>query len=128
MNKRIKKKKQKATYKIPKQIIRLARRWTEFDKYIRDEMHWTDIDGLNLPKKAIENNIRKHNRICEFLEELDGDGIFFEDFYLCREVNGDHQGDGEYCSQSSGYSGDDFSGVYYYPIGENLYFAYDYEC
>ncbi|MDY7596213.1 hypothetical protein [Streptococcus suis] len=29
MKKRIKKKKQKAAYKIPKQIIRLARRWME---------------------------------------------------------------------------------------------------
>lgn len=34
MNKRIKKKKQKAAYKIPKQIIRLARRWTKLDSEI----------------------------------------------------------------------------------------------
>ncbi|MDD7565612.1 MAG: hypothetical protein SPE83_08990 [Streptococcus suis] len=34
MNKRIKKKKQKAAYKIPKHIIRLARRWTELDSEI----------------------------------------------------------------------------------------------
>lgn len=128
MNKRIKKKKQKATYKIPKQIIRLARRWTEFDKNIRDAMYWIGIDELNLPKKAIQNNIRKYNRIYGFLEEQTGDGVFFTHFYLCREANGDHQGDGEYCDQSSGYFGDDFSGVYYYPIGKNLYFAYDYEC
>jgi hypothetical protein len=128
MNKRIKKKKQKATYKIPKQIIRLARRWTEFDKNIRYAMYWVGIDELNLPKKAIQNNIRKYNRICEFLEELTGDGLFFKHFDLCREVNGDPQGDGEYCNQSSGYSGDDFNGVYYYPVGENLYFSYDYEC
>ncbi|BBE40585.1 hypothetical protein [Streptococcus dysgalactiae] len=128
MNKRIKKKKQKATYKIPKQIIRLARRWTEFDKNIRYAMYWICIDELNLPKKAIQNNIRKYNRICGFLEEQTGDGVFFTHFDLCHEVNGDPQGDGEYCDQSSGYFGDDFSGVYYYPIGENLYLSYDYEC
>lgn len=128
MNKRIKKKKQKATYKIPKQIIRLARRWTKFDENIRGEMYWVGIDELNLPKKAIQNNIRKYNRICGFLKELDGDYLFFTHFDLCHEVTGDPQGDGEYCDQSSGYSGDDFSGVYYYPIGENLYLSYDYEC
>ncbi|HEM3710156.1 TPA: hypothetical protein U1D09_000277 [Streptococcus suis] len=128
MNKRIKNKKKKATYKIPKQIIRLARRWTKFDENIRYAMYWGGIDELNLPKKAIQNNIRKYNRICGFLEELIGDALFFNHFYLCSEANGDPQGDGEYCNQSSGYSGDDFSGVYYYPIGENLYFAYDYEC
>lgn len=42
--------------------------------------------------------------------------------------NYENQLDGEYCDQSCGYSGDDFHGVYYYPISENLYFAYNYEC
>ncbi|MEG3344428.1 hypothetical protein RFM10_11525, partial [Streptococcus suis] len=49
-------------------------------------------------------------------------------FIICHSAYGDEQFDGEYCDQSCGYSEDDYHGVYYYPIGENLYFAYNYEC
>ncbi len=49
-------------------------------------------------------------------------------FFICHGAYGDEQLDGEYCDQSCGYSEDDYHGVYYYPIGENLYFAYNYDC
>ncbi|HEM3555488.1 hypothetical protein [Streptococcus suis] len=138
MNKRIKKKKQKAAYKIPKQIIRLARRWTELDSEITDIFGYRKIDNGQVtkmivdeghyPKKLVENCVRKYKRINDFLINIESDGILRSCFIICHSAYGDEQFDGEYCDQSCGYSGDDFHGVYYYPIGENLYFAYNYEC
>ncbi|MFM0584772.1 hypothetical protein, partial [Streptococcus suis] len=67
MNKRIKKKKQKAAYKIPKQIIRLARRWTELDSEIVFMAEFRDIENGHYPKKLVENCVRKYKRINDFL-------------------------------------------------------------
>lgn len=128
MNKRIKKKKQKAAYKIPKHIIRLARRWTELDSEIVFMAEFQDIENSYYPKKLVGNCTRKHKRINNFLINFESDYIFRCHFFICRNAYGEPQGDGEYCDQFGGYSGDDFHGVYYYPIGENLYFAYNYEC
>lgn len=128
MNKRIKKKKQKAAYKIPKQIIRLARRWMELDREIVFMAEFRDVENGHYPKKLVENCIRKYKRINVFLDNIEGDDTFRSNFFICHDAYGDEQFDGEYCDQSCGYSGDDFHGVYYYPIGENLYFAYNYEC
>ncbi|CYV04100.1 hypothetical protein [Streptococcus suis] len=128
MNKRIKKKKQKAAYKIPKQIIRLARRWTELDSEIVFMAEFRDIENGHYPKKLVENCVRKYKRINDFLINIESDSILRSCFIICHSAYGDEQFDGEYCDQSGGYSGDDFHGVYYYPIGENLYFAYNYEC
>ena len=128
MNKRIKKKKQKATYKIPKQIIRLARRWTDLDSEIVLMAWFMYFENGRYPKKLVENCIRKYKRINVFLDHIEGEYIFRNNFFICHDACGEEQLDGEYCDQSSGYSGDDFIGVYYYPIGENLYFTYDYEC
>ncbi|HFI0028277.1 TPA: hypothetical protein ACGOSU_001327 [Streptococcus suis] len=128
MNKRIKKKKQKAAYKIPKHIIRLARRWTELDSEIVFMAEFRDIENGHYPKKLVGNCIRKYKRINDFLINIESDYIFRSHFFICHSVYGNPQGDGEYCDQSCGYSEDDFHGVYYYPIGENLYFAYNYEC
>ncbi|MGQ7325402.1 hypothetical protein ACTGW8_12485, partial [Streptococcus suis] len=123
MNKRIKKKKQKAAYKIPKQIIRLARRWTELDSEIVFMAEFRDIENGHYPKKLVENCVRKYKRINDFLINIESDSILRSCFIICHSAYGDEQFDGEYCDQSGGYSGDDFHGVYYYPIGENLYFA-----
>ncbi|HFI0134797.1 TPA: hypothetical protein ACGOZZ_000547 [Streptococcus suis] len=128
MNKRIKKKKQKAAYKIPKHIIRLARRWTELDSEIVFMAEFHDIENGYYPKKLVENHFHKYKRINVFLDKIEGDDMFRSNFLICHGAYGDEQLDGEYCDQSCGYSGDDFHGVYYYPIGENLYFAYNYEC
>lgn len=128
MNKRIKKKKQKAAYKIPKQIIRLVRRWTELDSEIVFMAEFRDIENGHYPKKLVENCVRKYKRINDFLINIESDSILRSCFIICHSAYGDEQFDGEYCDQSGGYSGDDFHGVYYYPIGENLYFAYNYEC
>ncbi|HEL1972280.1 TPA: hypothetical protein TYI96_000160 [Streptococcus suis] len=128
MNKRIKKKKQKAAYKIPKQIIRLARRWTELDSEIVFMAEFRDIENGHYPKKLVENCVRKYKRINDFLINIESDSIFRSCFIICHSAYGDEQFDGEYCDQSRGYSEDDYHGVYYYPIGENLYFAYNYEC
>ncbi|MBO4109854.1 hypothetical protein J5583_06725 [Streptococcus suis] len=128
MNKRIKKKKQKAAYKIPKHIIRLARRWTELDSEIVFMVEFYDIENGYYPKKLVENHFRKYKRINVFLDKIEGDDTFRSNFFICQGAYGAEQLDGEYCDQSCGYSGDDFHGVYYYPIGENLYFAYNYEC
>ncbi|HEM6012226.1 hypothetical protein [Streptococcus suis] len=128
MNKRIKKKKQKAVYKIPKQIIRLARRWTELDSEIVFMAEFRDIENGHYPKKLVENCNRKYKRINDFLINIESDTIFRSCFIICHGAYGDEQFDGEYCDQSCGYSEDDYHGVYYYPIGENLYFAYNYEC
>ncbi|MFM0581789.1 hypothetical protein P7J30_07560 [Streptococcus suis] len=128
MNKRIKKKKQKAAYKIPKQLIRLARRWTELDSEIVFMAEFRDIENGHYPKKLVENCVRKYKRINDFLINIESDSILRSCFIICHSAYGDEQFDGEYCDQSGGYSGDDFHGVYYYPIGENLYFAYNYEC
>ncbi|RRN51711.1 hypothetical protein EI220_04035 [Streptococcus suis] len=128
MNKRIKKKKQKAAYKIPKQIIRLVRRWTELDSEIVFMAEFRDIGKSHYPKKLVENCVRKYKRINDFLINIESDSILRSCFIICHSAYGDEQFDGEYCDQSGGYSGDDFHGVYYYPIGENLYFAYNYEC
>ncbi|CYU87842.1 hypothetical protein [Streptococcus suis] len=138
MNKRIKKKKQKAAYKIPKQIIRLARRWTELDSEITDMFGYRKIDNGQVtkmivdeghyPKKLVKNCVRKYKRINDFLINIESDGILRSSFIICHSACGDEQFDGEYCDQSCGYSEDDYHGVYYYPIGENLYFAYNYEC
>ena len=127
MNKRIKKKKQKAAYKIPKQIVRLARRWTDLDSEIVFMAGFL-IENSHYPKKFVENCIRKYKRINVFLDSIEGDGISRNDFFICHSACGEPQGDGEHCEQTSGYFGDDFNGVYFYPIGESLYFAYDYEC
>ncbi|HEM5037207.1 TPA: hypothetical protein U1250_000770 [Streptococcus suis] len=85
MNKRIKKKKQKAAYKIPKQIIRLARRWTELDSEITDIFGYRKIDNGQVtkmivdeghyPKKLVENCVRKYKRINDFLINIESDGI-----------------------------------------------------
>ncbi|HEL1827794.1 TPA: hypothetical protein TXZ04_000372 [Streptococcus suis] len=128
MNKRIKKKKQKAAYKIPKQIIRLARRWTELDSEIVFMAEFRDIENGHYPKKLVENCVRKYKRINDFLINIESDSILRSCFIICHSAYGDEQFDGEYCNQSCGYSEDDYHGVYYYPIGENLYFAYNYEC
>ncbi|HEM5058276.1 TPA: hypothetical protein U1202_001332 [Streptococcus suis] len=128
MNKRIKKKKQKAAYKIPKHIIRLARRWTELDSEIVFMAEFHDIENGYYPKKLVENHFRKYKRINVFLDKIEGDDTFRSNFFICQGAYGAEQLDGEYCVQSCGYSGDDSHGVYYYPIGENLYFAYNYEC
>ncbi|HEL1580459.1 hypothetical protein [Streptococcus suis] len=128
MKKRIKKKKQKAAYKIPKQIIRLARRWMELDREIVFMAEFRDIENGHYPKKLVENCIRKYKRINVFLDNIEGDDMFRSNFFICHGAYADEQFDGEYCDQSCGYSGDDYHGVYYYPIGENLYFAYNYEC
>ncbi|HFI0298456.1 TPA: hypothetical protein ACGO39_000070 [Streptococcus suis] len=128
MNKRIKKKKQKAVYKIPKQIIRLARRWTELDSEIVFMAEFRDIENGHYPKKLVENCNRKYKRINDFLINIESDTIFRSCFIICHGAYGYEQFDGEYCDQSCGYSEDDYHGVYYYPIGENLYFAYNYEC
>ncbi|MBS7850316.1 hypothetical protein [Streptococcus suis] len=128
MNKRIKKKKQKAAYKIPKQIIRLTRRWTELDSEIIFMAEFRDIENGDYPKKLVENCVRKYKRINDFLINIESDSILRSCFIICHSAYGDEQFDGEYCDQSCGYSGDDYHGVYYYPIGENLYFAYNYEC
>ncbi|MGQ7339401.1 hypothetical protein ACTGYU_03415 [Streptococcus suis] len=128
MNKRIKKKKQKAAYKIPKQIIRLVRRWTELDSEIVFMAEFRDIENGHYPKKLVENCVRKYKRINDFLINIESDSILRSCFIICHSAYGDEQFDGEYCDQSCGYSEDDYHGVYYYPIGENLYFAYNYEC
>ncbi|CYU26567.1 hypothetical protein HO621_05480 [Streptococcus suis] len=128
MNKRIKKKKQKAAYKIPKQIIRLARRWTELDSEIVFMADFRDIENGHYPKKLVENCVRKYKRINDFLINIESDSILRSGFIICHSAYGDEQFDGEYCDQSCGYSEDDYHGVYYYPIGENLYFAYNYDC
>ncbi|HEL2737714.1 TPA: hypothetical protein UDO34_000484 [Streptococcus suis] len=128
MNKWIKKKKQKVAYKIPKQIIRLTRRWTELDSEIVFMAEFRDIENGHYPKKLVENCVRKYKRINDFLINIESDIIFRSYFFICHGAYGDEQLDGEYCDQSCGYSGDDYHGVYYYPIGENLYFAYNYEC
>ncbi|HFI0423409.1 TPA: hypothetical protein ACGOZR_002379, partial [Streptococcus suis] len=127
MNKRIKKKKQKAAYKIPKQIIRLVRRWTELDSEIVFMAEFRDIEKGHYPKKLVENCVRKYKRINDFLINIESDSILRSCFIICHSAYGDEQFDGEYCDQSCGYSEDDYHGVYYYPIGENLYFAYNYE-
>ncbi|HEM2769933.1 TPA: hypothetical protein U0613_001715 [Streptococcus suis] len=64
----------------------------------------------------------------DFLINIESDSILRSCFIICHSAYGDEQFDGEYCDQSCGYSEDDYHGVYYYPIGENLYFAYNYEC
>ncbi|MEK0401569.1 hypothetical protein WMW75_09100 [Streptococcus suis] len=128
MNKRIKKKKQKAAYKIPKQIIRLVRRWTELDSEIVFMAEFRDIGKGHYPKKLVENCVRKYKRINDFLINIESDSILRSCFIICHSAYGDEQFDGEYCDQSCGYSEDDYHGVYYYPIGENLYFAHNYEC
>ncbi|MCK3974804.1 hypothetical protein HCC28_11675 [Streptococcus suis] len=87
-----------------------------------------DIENGHYPKKLVENCVRKYKRINDFLINIESDSILRSCFIICHSAYGDEQFDGEYCDQSGGYSGDDFHGVYYYPIGENLYFAYNYEC
>ncbi len=77
----------------------------------------------------------KAGRLFEELEkyftELADDGQYYDDFFIADEPTGYKQEDDgtEYCNQSSGYSGDDFSGTYYYQIeGSRKYAAYNYTC
>lgn len=125
MNRRIKKKKQKAAYKIPKQIVRLVRRWTALDSELLFMVEFCDIEN-EYPKKLVKNFLRKYKRITVFLDNIEGDEAPRTDFFICHRAYGEEQFDGEYCDQHCGYSGDDFHGVYYYPISQNLYFAYNY--
>ncbi|OHR62329.1 MULTISPECIES: hypothetical protein [Streptococcus] len=127
MNKRIKKKVKKRSYKIPKYIIRLTKKWTELDNNMVFLAEFRNIED-QFPKKLIESMHRKYRRINSFLDELEGDEIFRYNFSIYHGAYGEEQLNGEYCDQSCGYSGDDFRGVYYYPIGNKLYFAYNYEC
>lgn len=128
MNKRIKKKRQRKNSKIPKYIIRLAKRWSGMDTNIANELEWLLASELNYPKKAISNNIRKRNRIVKFLKELDDNnfGVCYYGFSIHREPRGDYQQNGEYCYQT-GYD-DYYTGIYYYPIGNGLYLGCHYEC
>lgn len=128
MNKRIKKKKQKAAYKIPKYVLRLTKKWTHLDDSM---LYWASFcpqKENHVPKKMMVNFIRKHRRIHSFLKDLEGDDFFRSGFFISREVHGIIQFDGEVCDQTGGYTGDDFEGRYYYPIGNGQYFGYYYEC
>ena len=126
MNKRIKKKKRKAAYKIPKQIIRLVRRWTELDSEI---VFAVEFRGY-YPNKFVKNHFRKYERINDFLDKIESDVAFRSNFFICQTAHGDEQPDGECRDQYF----DDFNGTYYYPgayyypIGDNLYLGYNYEC
>lgn len=44
------------------------------------------------------------------------DGCCIDGFSIADEPQGDHQQDGEYCNQWTGYIEDSGNGVYYYPI------------
>ena len=77
---------------------------------------------VQLEKEA--DNIREV-LLAEFGEYFDG--VYIEGFSIRDEPCGDDQGEGEYCDQWTGYSGDTGSGVYYYPVeGEGKYVAIDY--
>ncbi|MDG3136294.1 hypothetical protein [Streptococcus suis] len=88
MNKRIKKKKQKAAYKIPKHIIRLARRWTELDSELLFMVEFQDIENGHYPKKLVGNCIRKYKRINDFLINIESDYIFRSHFFICHSAYG----------------------------------------
>ncbi|SQB67314.1 Uncharacterised protein [Streptococcus dysgalactiae] len=128
MNKRIKKKIKKLSYKIPKHIIRLTKRWTKIDTNIIHILSLGYLPEKNYKKRIINNTLRKYKRIDKFLSELEQDHLFRSDFRIFYIAYGDYQGDGKYCDQSSGWSGYDFHGRYYYPIGNGKYFGYYYEC
>ena len=128
MNKRIKKKKQKAAYKIPKYVLRLTKKWTHLDDSM---LYWSAFSPQkehHVPKKMMINFIRKYRRIHFFLNDLEDQEIFRSGFFISREAYGIIQYDGEFCDQTGGYTGDDFEGMYYYPIGNGRYFGYRYEC
>lgn len=48
--------------------------------------------------------------------EKDDDCKYMYDPFITEEVLGEEQGDNEYCDQSTGYWGDDYHGIYYYPL------------
>lgn len=60
-----------------------------------------------------------------FFDE-DMDGAYMENFCIVDEPTGQEQNGGEYCNQITGMLGDDFSGTYYYPIGDGRYIAIEY--
>lgn len=61
-----------------------------------------------------------------FHEQMDD--AYMEDFFVVNYHSGQEQNDGEYCDQTSGYSGDDFSGTYFYPTKDGRYVAITYHC
>lgn len=88
MNKRIKQKKRKAAYKIPKYILRLTKKWTHLDDSM---LYWAAFGPQkehHVPKKMMVNFIRKYRRIHFFLNDLEGEEIFRSGFFISREAYG----------------------------------------
>lgn len=87
-----------------------------------------------------KQTVEKVKRLIELYEETDKietelrmqfrdhfDGCCIEGFGIADEPQGDHQQDGEYCNQWTGYTEDSGDGVYYYPIeNEQKYLAVSY--
>ena len=88
MNKRIKKKVKKRSYKIPKYIIRLTKKWTELDNNMVFLAEFRNIED-QFPKKLIESMHRKYRRINSFLDELEGDEIFRYNFSIYHGAYGE---------------------------------------
>lgn len=124
MNKRIKKKLQNKKFKIPKYIVRLAKRWSTMDTNI--------ICGYIYYKpptrKSIINSKRKKRRIEKFLKELNNFPYEYFGFKIDNTYDGDYQQEGEYRFQMD-YDFDIYNeivGTYYYPVGNGLYLCCNY--
>lgn len=82
------------------------------------------LNKLEEEAKAIRKELHEH-----FEPYMDGVVYFGEMYRIADEPCGEHQGEGEYCSQGTyGYSEDSGYGTYYYPTeGSKKYVAISYE-
>ena len=79
--------------------------------------------------KARDKSDKLYEEIDDWFSKNDGDDIYRNSYNIVKEPAGDNQGNGEFCDQSCGYSGDDYYGTYYFPIkGSRKYVAMGYEC
>nr|DAI56156.1 MAG TPA: hypothetical protein [Caudoviricetes sp.] len=84
--------------------------------------------GGDLSKLSKEDKEFLIAQIDELYEEFFED-LFVTDMAIVDEPTGEHQGEGQYCNQSSvGWSGDSFEGTYYFPVEDGRYLAIEYSC
>ena len=80
-------------------------------------------------REKIETKLKLDKEIYEWIKNnLNTDGLFFESMRIVDEPSGEEQCDGEYCNQSVGWLGDDFSGHYYFSLDNGKYLDFYFEC
>ncbi|MDY3050689.1 MAG: hypothetical protein SOR31_03535 [Parvimonas sp.] len=102
--------------------------WTKKDFDVLNEIEYFSFQET-YTQKQIDLTVKKFNKIIEYILKVYEDFEGAYNFYIIDEFDGEYQGNGEYCSQSTvGYSEDSYRGTYYFPIRNKKYLAVEYEC